>query len=93
MPKSLKEWEALEEGKPATTKVSNEELLKFLSKDLHTTKEVAAFLSVENGTAFSRLKRLEKNRIVVRKWEGNKSWWVAGKAVGEEPIPEGEEEE
>jgi len=82
MPKPLDEFKNLQEAKPQISKVSNEELLKFLSSEMHTTKEVAAFLGVENGTAFSRLRRMEKNGLVVRGWEGNRSWWVAREAVG-----------
>lgn len=91
MPKPLKEFESLQETKPQISKVSNEELLKYLGKELHTTKEVAAFLGVENGTAFSRLKRMEKNGLITRGWEGNRSWWVAREAVGLEVVPPVEE--
>jgi len=94
LPKDLKEFEILQEARPAVSKVSNEELLGFLGKALCTTKEVAAFLKVENGTAFSRLRRMEKNGVVVRRWEGNRSYWVAAEAVGIEvkPVEESEEE-
>lgn len=53
-----------------------------LVNPLDPVKEVAAFLKVENGTAFSRLRRMEKNGLVVRRWEGNRSWWVSAAAVG-----------
>lgn len=92
MPKALEEFQALTEAKPQISKVSNEKLLEFLSKEMHTTKETAQFLGVENGTAFSRLKRMEKNGIITRRWEGNRSWWVARTAVGLEVIPPVEEE-
>ena len=96
MPKDLKDFEKLQEERPAIAKTSNEDLLKFLSEAMRTTKEVASFLSVENGTAFSRLRRLKKAGIVTRRWDGQRSWWVARKAVGlaELPpeVPETEEE-
>ena len=87
MPKDLKDFETLQEARPAVTKVSNEELVALLSKGLYTTKEVAAFCKVENGTAFSRLRRLEKAGVIARKWEGNRAYWVSRKAVGL-PVPE-----
>lgn len=97
MPKDLKEFENLQEEKPAVAKTSNEDLIKFLSEAMRTTKEVATFLSVENGTAFSRLRRLKKAGIVTRRWDGQRSWWVARKAVGLPELPpeveEKEEEE
>ena len=86
MPKELKEFKELQEARPQVTKKSNEELLGFLKKAMATTKEVASFLGVENGTAFSRLKRLEKNGLVTRRWEGNRSWWVDRTAVGMEYL-------
>lgn len=92
MPKDLKEFANLQEAKPATTKVSNEELVKFLSKAMASTKEVAAFLGVETGTSFSRLRRMEKNGIITRKYEGPKGWWVARVAVGLEVLTPPKEE-
>ena len=93
MPKALNEFGNLAGEKPEVSKVSNEKLVEFLSTEMRTTKEVATFLSVENGTAFSRLKRLKKAGLVTRGWEGNRSWWVARKAVGLPVEPEPEEEE
>jgi len=94
LPKDLKEFTTLQEARPAVTKKSNEELLAFLKKAMATTKEVATFLGVENGTAFSRLRRLVKNGMVTRKWEGNRSYWVDRTAVGLEYLtPEKEEKE
>lgn len=87
MPKDLKDFEQLQEERPAVSKTSNADLLKFLSEALHTTKEVATFLSVENGTAFSRLKRLTKAGVITRKWDGQRAWWVARKAVGLAELP------
>jgi DNA-binding PadR family transcriptional regulator len=87
MPKDLREFEKLQEERPAVAKTSNEDLIKFLSEAMHTTKEVAAFLGVENGTAFSRLRRLQKAGIVTRRWDGQRSWWVARKAVGLPELP------
>jgi len=97
MPKELTAFKELAEARPQVSKKSNEELLAFLKKAMATTKEVAAFLGVENGTAFSRLRRMVKNGLVIRKWEGNRSWWVDREAVGlayEKPEKEeaGEEE-
>lgn len=92
LPKPIGEFDALQETRPQITKVSNEELIKLLTDNMYTTKEVAAFLKVENGTAFSRLRRMEKNGVIVRRWEGNRSWWVSAKAVGiEVPTPAPEE--
>jgi len=82
LPKALDEFKNLQEAKPQTTKVSNEELVKFLSKAMASTKVVAAYLGVETGTAFSRLRRLEKSGVITRKYEGPKGWWVARVAVG-----------
>jgi len=94
MPKDLGEFAKLVEEKPTASKTSNADLKTFLSEAMHTTKEVAAYLSVENGTAFSRLRRLEKNGIITRRWEGNKAFWVARTAVGmQEAPPEVEEGE
>jgi len=87
LPKALGEFKDLQEERPQVSKVSNEKLLEFLGSAMHTTKEVAQFLGVENGTAFSRLKRLAKSGIVVRRWEGNRSWWVSAKAVGVPIVP------
>jgi len=92
MPKALGDFKNLQESKPQISKVSNEKLLEYLSKEMHTTKEVAAFLGVENGTAFSRLKRMEKNGVATRGWEGNRSWWVARTAVGLPVLAPVEEE-
>jgi hypothetical protein len=58
-----------------------------LVERLSQVKEVASFLSVENGTAFSRLRRLKKAGIVTRRWDGQRSWWVARKAVGLPELP------
>jgi predicted HTH transcriptional regulator len=91
MPKDLSEFKKLVEEKPAASKTSNAELIQFLSEALRTTKETATFLGVETGTAFSRLKRLMKAGKVTRRWEGNKSYWVARKAVGLPDLPEEEE--
>ena len=93
MPKDLSEFKNLSEARPQTTKVSNEELVAFLSKSMASTKEVAAFLGVENGTAFSRLRRMEKNGVITRKYEGPKGWWVAREAVGLAVIPPAKEGE
>ena len=97
LPKDLKDFESLQEEKPAVAKTSNEDLIKFLSEAMRSTKEVAAFLGVENGTAFSRLRRLKKSGIITRRWDGQRSWWVARKAVGLAELPpeveETEEEE
>jgi len=87
MPKDLDEFGGLQEARPQISKVSNEDLMNFLSKQMCTTKEVAAFLKVEGGTAFSRLRRMEKNGLITRRWEGNRSWWVAREAVGLEIVP------
>jgi len=92
LPKEITEYQELQDKKPQVSKVSNEELLTLLSAKMYTTKEVAQYLKVENGTAFSRLKRLEKNGVVTRRWEGNRSWWVACEAVGIE-VPETPAEE
>lgn len=97
LPKDLREFEKLQEEKPAVSKTSNEDLIKFLGEALRTTKEVAQFLGVENGTAFSRLRRLKKAGIITRRWDGQRSWWVTRKAVGLPELPpeveETEEEE
>jgi DNA-binding PadR family transcriptional regulator len=98
MPKDLKEFESLVEARPAGSKTSNADLMAFLSEAMRTTKEVSKFLAVENGTAFSRLKRLEKNGVVTRRWDGPRAYWVTRKAVGLEDLPppepkESEEEE
>jgi DNA-binding MarR family transcriptional regulator len=87
VPKDLKEFDNLQATKPAASKTSNEDLMKFLSESMHTTKEVATFLNVENGTAFSRLKRLEKSGVVTKKYDGTRTWWVTRKAVGLEDLP------
>jgi len=58
LPISLEEFEKLPKEKPARAKVSTQELLEFLSEQAYSTKEVAAFLNVQTGTAYSRLKRL-----------------------------------
>ena len=94
MPKDLKDFANLQGDRPQVSKKSNEELIAFLKKAMATTKEVATFLGVETGTAFSRLRRLVKSGKVIRKWEGNKSWWVDREAVGmqyAEPEPEEDE--
>ena len=97
MPKDLQEFNKLVEEKPTGSKTSNADLKGFLSEAMHTTKEVSAFLGVENGTAFSRLKRLEKAGIITRRWEQNRAYWVARTAVGLQETPpevkEGEDEE
>jgi len=87
VPKDLKEFEKLQEEKPAASKTSNEDLIKFLTEAMHTTKEVATYLGVENGTAFSRLKRMKKNGTVTNRWDGQRTWWVARKAVGLPDLP------
>jgi predicted HTH transcriptional regulator len=95
MPKPLEEFQKLQEARPEVSKTSNDELLAFLSKQMATTKEVSQFLQVENGTAFSRLRRLVKAGKIIRRWEGNRSYWVTRKAVGlpdAEPVEEEEED-
>ena len=81
MPISIDEFKGLEEKTERGSGVSNEDLLESLSKQAMTTKEVAEVLSVQNGTAFSRLRRLMKDALVERKFKGNVGYWVAtGKA-------------
>ena len=87
MPKDLGEFEKLVDSRPQATKTSNADLIAFLSEAMRTTKEVSVFLAVENGTALSRLRRLEKNGIVTRRWDGPRAYWVARTAVGLAELP------
>jgi len=77
MPISLDEFEKLPKEKPARAKVSTEELLEFLSEQAYSTKEVAAFLNVQTGTAYSRLKRLLQAGLVEVGYQGATAYWRA----------------
>ena len=77
MPISLEEFEKLPKEKPARAKVSTQELLEFLSEQAYSTKEVAAFLNVQTGTAYSRLKRLLQAELVEVAYQGATAYWRA----------------
>jgi len=77
LPISLEEFEKLPKEKPARAKVSTQELLEFLSEQAYSTKEVAAFLNVQTGTAYSRLKRLLQAGKVVVAYSGATAYWRA----------------
>lgn len=84
MPISLEEYKQLQEKTTRGASVSNEDLLESLATQALTTKEVADLLGVQNGTAFSRLRRLAKDGLVERKFKGNVGYWIAtGKIEGE----------
>ena len=77
MPIPLDEFNQLADESTRGSKVANEELLEYLGNLGCTTKEVAEFLGVQNGTAYNRLKRLEENELVQRKFKGNLGYWTA----------------
>jgi len=76
MPITKEEFQNLEEKTTRGASVSNEDLLETLSKNALTTKEVAEVLGVQNGTAFSRLRRLAKDGLVIRKFKANVGYWT-----------------
>jgi len=80
MPLSLEEFEQLPEEKPSRAKVSTEQLLEFLSEQAYSTKEVAAFLGVQPGTAYSRLKRLLNAGKVRVRYRGATAFWMASQS-------------
>lgn len=76
-PITREEFSVLPREKPPRALVSNEELLEQLAAEALTTKEVASFLGVQNGTAYSRLKRLLTAGSVEVAYEGAKAFWIA----------------
>jgi transposase len=76
VPISIEDFKKLPAEKPLRAGVSNEELLAQLKTQAMTTAEVAAFLGVKNGTAYSRLKRLLQQGKVVVRYEGAKAYWA-----------------
>lgn len=79
MPISIEDFKKLPTERPARAAVSNEQLLEALSEQAMTTAEVAAFLGVKVGTAYSRLKRLLQAGKVQVRYDGAKSVWAAVK--------------
>jgi len=77
LPISREEFLQLPKEKPERAAVGNEELLSFLSEGAYTTGEVAAFLGVKQGTAYSRLKRLLQAGLVEVRYLGQKAYWMA----------------
>ena len=77
MPISIEDFKKLPTVKPARAGVSNEQLLEQLKVNALTTAEVAAFLGVKSGTAYSRLKRLLQSGLVEVRYDGAKSVWAA----------------
>ena len=75
MPITIDEFQKLPKEKPARAKVSNKELVDFLNEQACTTKEVAAFLGVQSGTAYSRLKRLKESGAVEVGYSGATAYW------------------
>lgn len=76
MPIDIEDFKKLPSEKPGRAAVPNEELVEHLSTQALTTAEVAAYLGVKNGSAYSRLKKLlEKGDITVR-YEGVKAFWA-----------------
>ena len=77
MPIDLDEFADLADVSSRGAKVSNEDLLESLADQALTTKEVSEILGVQSGTAYSRLRRLEKEGLVVRKFKANTGYWTA----------------
>jgi len=72
--------------------VANEQLLTKLSSDAMPTKEVAGFLGVQTGSAYSRLTKLEAKGVVERRmYEGVQYWGAV--ADWKEILAESDEEE
>lgn len=74
-PISKEEFEKMvDEGprKQNESKVSNEDLLNFLSDKAATVKEIATFLASQQVSALSRLKRMQEKGLVVSKNDGKK---------------------
>jgi len=76
-PITIEEFEKLAPQRVRGAQVSNEKLLEFLANQAATTKEIAEFLGVQTGTAYSRLRRLLQDGVVRRMYKGNVSYWAA----------------
>jgi DNA-binding MarR family transcriptional regulator len=81
MPIELSKLDSLEDVEPREQSAgkSNEELLARLSEEGLATREVADFLGIQQVSANSRLRRLEENGEVFRKYdpETKKQYWFA----------------
>jgi len=77
MPISAEDFEKLPAERPTRAKVPTNELLDFLKEQAYSTKEVAAFLNVQSGTAYSRLKRLKDAGLVEVRFQGATAYWKA----------------
>lgn len=76
MPISIEDFKKLPAEKPTRAAVTNEQLIEVLKEQAMTTAEVAAFLGVKIGTAYSRLKRLLQAGKVQVRYDGAKSVWA-----------------
>jgi len=82
MPIPISEVAKLPREKQARAGVSNEDLLAQLTEQGMTTQEVAAFLGVKTGTAYSRLRRLlEAGKVEVR-YQGARAIWIKAGVLG-----------
>jgi len=83
LPIPIEEVKKLPKEKQARAGVPTEELLEQLRQQGMTTKEVATFLGVRTGTAYSRLKRLLEQGLVAVRYDGPRAIWVAADVLEE----------
>jgi len=92
-PVSREDFDNLGTDKPERASVPTVSLLEELEKEAYSTSEVQGMLGVSYSAAYSRLTRLENSGLVMRRYEGKTSYWLAVEGATERYQESQEEEE